>query len=385
MYDGTRGTRDTSETFNFDFPSDGYTMRVNLATPDNVVDYQFGYEDRSVVKAREWAVKYFNGTKWYTDGQNQLVDNQIYNNSVNNISSVKFVNCVFDKPVMCYVPIKNIEFVNCIINCSSPIIFKIRNDNSSEGEYNKVVEMNVKYNNCEITVSDFADTNMRTFMFYTYTWNDQAEDYDYALPIANTVDCTVHFNYGNVKITDAAYATLDNEHTLSELPQGSSVKYLLGITEHGLEYLRKQWGTNATYIVKNENQETPFWIQIGQIVGTGGTITRNTVTKYPANIRYNINSDDFSQSTVLTTLAASTLNTGDKVYFWGDLNTVAASYYASYSCPIVFNFNISNEQGQPYGSVLINGFKTVAIGGNVMSLYFMDEFDTHDTVDSERN
>lgn len=68
MYDGTRGTRNTNETFNFDFPSDGYTMRVNLATPDNVVDYRFGYEDRSVIKVRDWIIKYYNGTVWYTEG-----------------------------------------------------------------------------------------------------------------------------------------------------------------------------------------------------------------------------------------------------------------------------------------------------------------------------
>lgn len=285
---------------------------------------------------------------------------------------------------MCYVPIKNIEFVNCIINCSSPIIFKIRNDNKS-GEDNTVVNMNVKYNNCEITVSDFDDTNMRTFMFFTYTWNEQAEDYDYALPIANTVDCTVNLNYGNVKITDDAYAGLNNEFTLSELPHGSTVKYAPGTTEHGLEYLKKQWGSNASYIERNVLQETPFWIQIGEIVGKGGSITRNTSLKYPANIRYNINSDDFSESTALTTLAGSTLNTGDKVYFWGDLNTVAESSSSSYGSLIKFSFSSNNVSGHPFGSVLNDGFKTVAIGGNLMSLYYMDSFGSHDTVDPNRN
>ena len=384
MYRDTPGTRDANDTFNYDFPSDGYTMRISLGTPECATDYQFGYPDRKTVKTYSWVTKYYNGTRWISEGYNHWNDNPYNAEYENGVKTVKFVNCVIDKPIKFYAAPESIKFINCIINCSSPVLFNVRSDNADGYEYNNIYNIAIDYTNCTFTVSDFDDTNMRTPMFYTYQYNEQTEDYDYNTVLTNMVDVTVKIKYGDVDITSAAYTALNQETSVSELPTGCTIKYGSGTTEHAIEYLRKQWGSSAAYMVKNENQETPFWIQIGQIVGTGGQIARNTATKYPANIRYNINSDDFSQSTVLTTLNASTLNTGDKVYFWGDLNTVDESSYASYTCPIAFNFSISNVQGQPYGSVLNNGFKTVAIGGNVMSLYYMDDFDSHDTVDSSR-
>ena len=327
------GAKGSDSANHEDWSAEKYNATIHLQSPMDVKWYQIGSEHNTVTRWIDQS-DFLTPVGKYSESTAQ--------NKYGLVQTLTFRNCVFDQPIWCYLAVPKINFVNCIINCSNPVKFKFRNENigdTNDTNYN----VSIDYTNCSITVSDYTDTQMRCPLFFNYQYDDQTGEYDYTVEVPNMEGCEVNVAYGDVDITSDAYSTLNQQTTLSTLPAGNAVKYAPGTTAHGLEYLRKQWGSNASYIERNVLQETPFWIQIGEIVGTGGTIIRNTMTKYPANIRYNINSDDFSQSTVLTTLAASTLNTGDKVYFWGDLNTVAESSVASYSCPIKFNFTVMNE------------------------------------------
>lgn len=380
MYRDTAGTDDANTYFNYDFVSDGYTMRISLAYPDCVNDYQFGYPDRTTVQTREWVEKYYNGTRWNREGYDRW-NQQVYNEYYSGVKTVKFVNCVIDKPIKFYAAPKSIKFINCIINCSSPVMLNVRNDNEEGYEFNRAKNVAIDYTNCTFTVSDFDDTNMRTRAFFTYVYDKQAEDYDYTQIITNMVDVNVSIKYGDVDITSAAYTALNQETSVSELPTGCTIKYGSGTTAHAIEYLRKQWGSSAVYMVKNENQETPFWIEIGDIIGTGVMLQKKTGLKYQPEIRYNINSSDFSTSSAFTSIDDTMIAKGYRIYFWADMQTTPETSSSTEGSIISFNFSYSSVSGKPFGSVINRGFKTVKIGGNIMSLYYMDDFDSKTTID----